>query len=137
MKGREELKESMKGFLDNKGGSEEVFGERYEKGEKNMDDWVSYVVNWVESRGWWGFCDDEIYGECIDFFDEEKMEIGKEIEWKVVVNDEIELSEEEKGEGREKGMGEYEDEEIEKMKKGKKGKGGESESIVGGRLLDL
>lgn len=86
MKGTEHFKQTIKAFLDNKAASDELFAQSYHKPHKNIDDCVTYVLNWVQSTGCSGFSDDEIYGQCIHFFDEDNIEIGKEIQCKVVVN---------------------------------------------------
>ena len=66
MKSREYLKRRIEGYLEEGGMEEEVFGGKYEKGEKKIEDWVRYMVNWVEKRGWKGFWDEEIYGEGME-----------------------------------------------------------------------
>lgn len=54
------------------------------------------------------------------FYDEDHIDIGKEIQCKVVVNHHIELTEEEKAEARQNAIRQYQDEEIQKMKNRKK-----------------
>lgn len=66
------------------------------------------------------FSDDEIYGRCIHYFDEDHIDIGKEIKCNVVVNHHVELTEEEKAEARQKAIRQYQEEEIQKMKNRKR-----------------
>ena len=59
-------------------------------------------------------------------FDEDNIDIGKEIQCKVVVNHHIELTEEEKAEAR-----------IQKMKNRKKAKPAQTQTIVAPTLFDF
>ena len=68
MKGTEHFKQTIKAFLDNKAASDELFAQSYHKPHKNIDDCVTYVLNWVQSTGCSGFSDDEIYCQCIHFY---------------------------------------------------------------------
>ena len=96
MKGTEHFKQTIKAFLDNKAASDELFAQSYNKPHKNLDDCITYVLNWVQGTGCCGFSDEEIYGRCIHYFDEDHIDIGKEIKCNVVVNHHVELTEEEK-----------------------------------------
>ena len=51
MKGTEHFKQTIKAFLDNKAASDELFAQSYHKPHKNIDDCVTYVLNWVQSTG--------------------------------------------------------------------------------------
>ena len=95
-----------------------------------------YLIGY-KSTGCSGFSDDEIYGQCIHFFDEDNIDIGKEIQCKVVVNHHIELTEEEKAEARQNAIRQYQDEEIQKMKNRKKAKPAQTQTIVAPTLFDF
>lgn len=56
------------------------------------------------------------------YFDEDNIDIGKEIQCNVVVNHHVELTEDEKAEARQKAIRQYQEEEIQKMKNRKKTK---------------
>ncbi|WP_349969889.1 PcfK-like family protein, partial [Phocaeicola dorei] len=84
-----------------------------------------------------GIKDDEIYGQCIHYFDEDNIDIGKEIQCKVVVNHHIELTEEEKAEARQNAIRQYQDEEIQKIKNRKKAKPAQTQTIVAPTLFDF
>lgn len=79
----------------------------------------------------------EIYGQCIHFYEEDGIDIGKPIECNVVVNHHIELTEEEKAEARQRAIRQYQDEEIQKMKNRKKPKTAASNPIVSPTLFDF
>lgn len=40
---------------------DELFAAKYGNPDKNIDDCVTYILNWVQKSGCNGFCDDEIY----------------------------------------------------------------------------
>lgn len=86
MKGTEHFKQTIKAFLDNKAANDELFAQSYNKPHKNLDACLTYVLNWVQGTGCCGFSDEEIYGRCIHYFDEDHIDIGKEIKCNVVVN---------------------------------------------------
>lgn len=71
------------------------------------------------------------------YFDEDNIDIGKEIQCKVVVNHHIELTEEEKAEARQNAIRQYQDEEIQKMKNRKKAKPAQTQTIVAPTLFDF
>ena len=96
MRGTEHFKQTIKTFLDNKASEDELFAQKYNNPNKNLDDCVTYILNWVQASGCSGFSDMEIYGQCIHYFDEDSIDIGKPIECNVVVNHHIELTDEEK-----------------------------------------
>lgn len=137
MKGTEHFKQTIKAFLDRKAASDELFAQNYSKPHKTLDDCVTYVLNWVQRTGCSGFSDDEIFGQCIHFFDEDGIDIGKPIECKVVVNHHIELTEEEKAEARQKAIRQYQEEEMQKIKNRKKTKPAPAQTIVAPTLFDF
>lgn len=137
MKGTEHFKQTIKAFLDSKAASDKLFAESYNKSHKNLDDCITYLLNWVQASGCAGFSDMEIYGQCIHFYEEDGIDIGKPIECNVVVNHHIELTEEEKAEARQRAIRQYQDEEIQKMKNRKKPKTAASNPIVSPTLFDF
>ena len=38
---------------------DELFAAKYDNPDKNIDDCVTYILNWVQKSGCNGFCDDE------------------------------------------------------------------------------
>ena len=75
---------------------DELFAAKYDNHDKNIDDCVTYILNWVQKSGCNGFCDDEIYGQAIHYYEEKDIEVGKPLNCQVSVNHHIELTEEEK-----------------------------------------
>lgn len=55
MKGTEHFKQTIKAFLDKKAANDEFFAQNYSKPDKNLDDCITYVLNWVQVSGCVGF----------------------------------------------------------------------------------
>ena len=71
-------------------------------------------------------------------FDEDHIDIGKEIQCNVVVNHHVELTDEEKAEARQKAIRQYQEEEIQKMKnRNKKAKPTSTQTNAAPTLFDF
>lgn len=116
MKGTEHFKRTIQAFLEQRAAEDELFAVNYRNPAKNIDDCITYILNYVQKSGCNGFSDDEIFGQVIHFYDEPNIEIGKPIDCKVVVNHHVELTEEEKAEARQQAIKRAEDEAYAKMK---------------------
>lgn len=126
MKTTDHFKNTIKSYLDNRAHEDALFAEKYANEKKNIDDCVTYILNEVQKTGCNGFTDDEVYGMAVHYYDEESIDIGKEISCRVSVNHTVELSEEEKQEARQKAIDTYQEEYRRKLaeqrkKKQKKG----------------
>ncbi|MDK7751052.1 Cas9 inhibitor AcrIIA9 family protein, partial [Brevibacterium sp. UMB10442] len=62
-----------------------------------------------------GFEDDEIYSMAVHYYDEDEIEVEKEITCRVAVNHIVELTEEEKAEARQEAIKQYQREELAKI----------------------
>lgn len=110
MKGTEVFKRTIKAYLDNLAEEDPLFADKYKNDKKNIDDCITYILNTVQKTGCNGFTDDEIYGMAVHYYDEESIDIGKEITCRVAVNHTVELTEEEKKQVYEKAIEKYEKE---------------------------
>ena len=99
-----------------KGMEDELFAAKYDNPDKNIDDCVTYILNWVQKSGCNGFCDDEIYGQAIHYYEEKDIEVGKPLNCQVSVNHHIELTEEEKAQARQEAIRQYQQEQMNKMR---------------------
>ena len=63
---------------------DELFAAKYDNPDKNIDDCVTYILNWVQKSGCNGFCDDEIYGQAIHYYEEKDIEVGKPLNCQVL-----------------------------------------------------
>ncbi len=116
MKGTEQFKRTIQAFLEQRAAEDELFAVNYRNPAKNINDCITFILNYVQKSGCNGFSDDEIFGQALHFYDEADIEIGKPIDCKVVVNHHVELTEEEKAEARQQAIKRTEDEAYAKMK---------------------
>lgn len=116
MKGTEHFKRTIQAFLEQRAAEDELFAVNYRNPAKNIDDCITYILNYVQKSGCNGFSDEEIFGQVIHFYDEANIEVGKPIDCKVVVNHHVELTEEEKAQARRDAIKRAEDEAYAKLK---------------------
>ncbi len=120
MKSTETFKQTIKAYLDNRAKEDKLFAAPYAKGNKNIDDCITYIFNTVKKSGCNGFTDEEIYSMAVHYYDEENVEVGKPMDCKVVVNHSVELSAEEIENARKEAVKKVQEEAIAKMKQPKK-----------------
>ena len=94
------FKNSIQSYLEQRAEYDELFARSYRNPLKNIEDCITYILNYVQKSGCNGFDDDEIFGQAVHYYDEADIEVGEPIDCKVVVNHHVELTEEEKAEAR-------------------------------------
>lgn len=122
MKGTEHFKQAIKSYLDGRAKTDELFAVAYAKENKNLDDCITFILNQVKAmanEGCVGMADDDMYSLACHFYDEDMTDIGKPVNCKVIVNNRIELTEEEKAEARQRAISQYQAEELRKMQQRK------------------
>ena len=112
------FKLTINSYLEQRAQTDELFAPRYADPKKNIDDCITYILNYVQQSGICGFSDDEIYSLALHYYDEESIEVGKPINCNVVVNHTIILTDEEKAEARQRAIQKVQDEAYTKMKQG-------------------
>jgi len=122
MKGTEHFKRTIQAFLEQRAAEDELFAVNYRNPAKNIDDAITYVLNYVQKSGCNGFSDEEIFGQIVHYYDEIEIEVGKPIQCQVVVNRHIELTAEEKIEARQNAIHQYQREELNKIQNRNKAK---------------
>lgn len=115
MKSTERFKETIKSYLDKRASEDELFAVLYAKEGKNIDDCCTYILNEVKKSGCNGFADEEIYSMAVHYYDEDGIEVGKEISCNVVVNHTVELTDDEKADARKKAIEQYQQHELKKL----------------------
>ncbi len=110
------FKNAIQSYLEQRAEYDELFARSYRNPLKNIEDCITYILNYVQKSGCNGFDDDEIFGQAVHYYDEADIEIGKPIECKVVVNHHVELTEEEKAQARKDAIKRAEDEAYAKLK---------------------
>ena len=62
---------------------------------KNTADCCTYIINQVKQSGKFGFADEEIYSMAMHYWDEDKIDVGERPQCQIVLNHEVQLSDEE------------------------------------------
>lgn len=109
------FKNAIQSYLEQRAEYDELFARSYRNPLKNIEDCMTYILNYVQKSGCNGFDDDEIFGQAVHYYDEADIEIGKPIDCKVVVNHHVELTEEEKAKARKDAIKRAENEAYQKM----------------------
>ena len=140
MKGTDHFKRTIQMYLEQRAAEDELFAKNYRNPAKNIDDCITYILNYVQRSGCNGFSDGEIYGQAVHYYDENEIEVGKPIQCQIAVNHVVEpttsreqrqsslwlcrgakeegdsqLTAEEKAEARQRAIRQYQDEELRKM----------------------
>jgi hypothetical protein len=116
MKSTAHFKNTIKAYLDQQAETDVLFLLQYSKPKKNMDDCITYILNWVKKSGCNGFTDDEIFGQAIHYFQEDNIEVGNPLSCNVVVNHTVELTAEEKEQARKEAIQQVHNEVYTKLK---------------------
>ena len=77
MKATDHFKRTIQAYLDNRAAEDELFAVSYRKEGKNIDDCITYILNYVKNSGCAGFSDGEIYSQAVHYFDEDNIDVGK------------------------------------------------------------
>ena len=115
MKGTDHFKRTIQMYLEQRAAEDELFAKNYRNPAKNIDDCVTYILNYVQKSGCNGFSDGEIYGQAVHYYDENEIEVGKPLQCQIAVNHVVDLTAEEKAEARQRAIRQYQDEELRKM----------------------
>ena len=117
MKTTDNFKKVIEEHLELQAQFDELFAIHFAKPHKNIDDCMTYIMNWVQKSGFSGYTDAEIFGQAIHFYTEDDIEIGNHIDCKVAVNHIVELTEEEKTQARKDAIKRIENEHYQQMTK--------------------
>ena len=114
------FKQTIQSYLQRRAQEDELFAPRYANPKKNIDDCITFILNYVKQSGCNGFADDEIYSLAMHYYDEDDIDIGKPLtNCKVDQNHTIVQTEEEKAEARRQAMQKATDEAYRKITQGK------------------
>jgi hypothetical protein len=78
---------------------------------------VSYIINQVKNSGCCGFSSSEIYSLAVHYVLEDDLEPGTRLQCNIVVNEQVQLSQEEIDEAKQKAMLQVQREQMEKLRK--------------------
>ena len=115
MKGTDHFKRTIQMYLEQRAAEDALFAKNYRNPAKNIDECVTYILNYVKKSGCNGFTDGEIFGQAVHYYDENEIEVGKPMNCQVVVNHVVELTAEEKAEARQNAVRKYQEEELRKL----------------------
>jgi len=100
----EEFKKQITAMLQAEAAQDPLFAESLKKEGKTMDECCDFIIAQVEKSGKQGFADAEILGIAKHYWDEDNPGDTKHSACRIVVNREIELSDEEKAEAKRRAM---------------------------------
>ena len=109
MKGTDHFKKTILMYLEQRAEEDQLFAKSFSNPAKNIDDCVTYILNYVKNSGCNGFTDGEIFGQAIHYYEENEIEVGKPMNCQVAVNHIVELTVEEKAEARQKAIQKYQE----------------------------
>ena len=93
MKGTDHFKRTIQMYLEQRAEEDSLFASKFRNPAKNIDECVTYILNYVKKSGCNGFTDGEIFGQAVHYYDENEIEVGKPMNCQVVVNHVVELTE--------------------------------------------
>lgn len=116
-----DAKEIIKKHLDGMAEKDKAFRAAYENPKKNLEDCFTYILNQARSHGN-AVCmsDEEVFGMAVHYYVEADIEVGEKPRANVAVKDRekaVELTDEEKGELKEKAKEIYLNAQVEEMRK--------------------
>ena len=79
-----------------------MFADCFCNPNKNIGDCINYILNQVQNSGLQGFDDDEIYSLAVHYYVEEDIKPGIPVQCQVIVNHQVQLTEEEIAEQRQR-----------------------------------
>lgn len=99
-KASEIFRKDIKSYLDSTAAIDELFAKKYENSDKSIEECCDFIVTQVRNGKTEGYTDAEIYGLAIHYYEEDtnslgKIEKGLTDKCRIVVNHEVELTEEE------------------------------------------
>ena len=68
MKGTDHFKRTIQMYLEQRAEEDTLFAKNYRNPAKNIDDCVTYILNYVQKSGCNGFTDGEIYGQAVHYY---------------------------------------------------------------------
>jgi len=77
-----------------------LFADRFCNPNKKMEDCITFILNQVKNSGLQGFDDSEIYALAVHYYVEENVDPGSPVQCQVVVNHQVQLTDEEIAEQR-------------------------------------
>ena len=120
MKSTKAFKKTIQDHLENRAAKDSLFKKTYAKKDKNIDDCITFILNTVKEADIQGWNADEIFSMAVHYYDEDGIDIGKDVSnVQVVVNHQVQLTDEELKEAKDNAMKKAEEEQLKNIKKRK------------------
>lgn len=117
LKGTESFTRAISAYLTAQAAADPLFAETLKKPGKSIDNCITYILNQVKNSGCCGFEDSEIFGMAVHYYDEDDIKPGSPIKCNVVVNHQVQLTEEEIQQAKATAMERAISEEMNRIKK--------------------
>lgn len=111
------FEQTIKAYLDKRAETDSLFAEKYRNEKKNIAECCKFIISEVHKMNVNGLSDDEVFGLAVHYYDEENVGEIEDVKCNVVVNHNIELTEEEKQQAKIEAREKFIQQEIAKMKK--------------------
>lgn len=122
-KGTDRFKEHIKEYLDALAGRDEFFALSYENPKKSIEECCDYICTEVQKMGVMGLDDDDVFGLAVHYYQEAdpgKITPGLSERANVVVNRQVQLTEEEIAEAKRKAAEEITAKEVRRIQEKEK-----------------
>ena len=96
------FQQTIEGYLAAMAQRDPLFADRFCNPNKKIEDCITYILNQVQNSGLQGFDDDEIYSLAVHYYVEEGIKPGAPVQCQVIVNHQVQLTEEEIAEQRQR-----------------------------------
>ena len=93
-----------------------MFADKFCNPDKKIEDCITYILNQVRNSGLQGFDDDEIYSLAVHYYVEDGIDPGTPVQCQVIVNHQVQLTEEEIAEQRQRAKDEVFRKETERLR---------------------
>lgn len=114
------FQDTINAYLDKRAQEDALFAQSYAKEGKSIEECCNYIIQEVKKMKVAGLSDDEVFGLAVHYYDEDNLGEIKAYNCKVVVNQTVELTEEEKEQARKDAIAQYQKEEYSKLRNAEK-----------------
>lgn len=112
-----EFEKTIKSYLDKRATEDELFAKSYSKDGMSIKECCNFIIQEVRKSGRCGFADEEIFGLAVHYYDKDDLGEIKSSSAKVVVNHEIQLTEEEKAAAKARALAKFEADEKRRLER--------------------
>ncbi len=96
------FRQTIEGYLAAMAQRDPMFADKFCNPNKKIEDCITYILNQVRNSGLQGFDDDEIYSLAVHYYVEDGIDPGTPVQCQVIVNHQVQLTEEEIAEQRQR-----------------------------------